>query len=109
MSIKRRLTKLEARSTVATVPLIVFYQIHDIKEGTEETSRIIEKSIGLASIPGFGFEWIEPHDEESEIEFRRRVHAIRAGGKLTENMNAEELTAAYAVADQELKECGDDD
>ncbi len=109
MSIKNRLRKLEARSTVATVPLIAFHQIYGLKEGTEETSRIVESWPGPAKICGLGLGLIHPKDGETKTEFERRVYAIRAGGKLIEDMTKEERLAAFALADERLKDCGNGD
>ncbi len=46
---------------------------------------------------------------EVELEFKRRLHAIKAAGKLTDEMNAEELVAAYAIADREVRSENNDD
>lgn len=107
MSRERRVRKLEASSPEPAPPFIVFYRIYGIKKGTEETTRVVEYRPGPATICGLGR--IHPEENETELEFKRRVYAIRAGGKLTDDMTKDELAVAYAVADQELKGCSNDD
>ncbi|WP_170545322.1 hypothetical protein [Ruegeria arenilitoris] len=109
MSIKNRLTKLEARSPNVLELPIVFYQLCRIKKGTEHTTRIIEREPGPATIPGLSFGRIHPHEGESQSEFKRRVFAIKAGGKLIEDMTEEERVAAFAAADIELEGSSSDD
>lgn len=46
--------------------------------------------------------------DKTESDFVGRVHAIKAGGKLTDGMTEEEMAYAYVAADRDLRGASND-